>query len=403
MDEYSPNLQLGHSLPKRRLGFDSSVPDVDRLAGLHKAEIQTPRTSHFTAHSHRAEPMEFASSSPVSSPPRPNSPAFTSTTSSSATRVELTPLKFLKKVNYLESPHTMATELLSGSDHSFSPKLSPSLSGSPKVYLSPVEEIPYLPDVKESLLYKPDLLQSPKSPSRAAHLHERSSKRPIPYPSRQLPLDIQVFVIFFVLNRSYMIHLKHEDVISNGLSQMNVDTLYKAFKAVLASHEVTCLQVATSLWQVECAERMTALNQALHKENRAHLNIKDEQLKKIRNFFSECHRAEIDDDTIYPQAVYDDECEMLRTITTQADLVSRCLGPGARRELLASTGEGPYLPRFVGTLKNRDSITHTLGGGYTDTGTDMDSDSNSDSNHGEEDHHHHGGQPGPQRLFGMQL
>ncbi|KAG1784682.1 uncharacterized protein HD556DRAFT_1314857 [Suillus plorans] len=128
---------------------------------------------------------------------------------------------------------------------------------------------------------------------------------------------------------------------------MNVDTLYKAFKAVLASREVTHLQVATSLWQVECTECMTALNQALHKENRAHLNIKNEQLKKIRNFFSERHRAEIDDNTNYPQAVYDNECEMLYAITTQADLVSRCLGPGARHELLASTGEGPYLPRFL--------------------------------------------------------
>ncbi|KAG1789572.1 hypothetical protein EV424DRAFT_1550140 [Suillus variegatus] len=286
--------------------------------------------------------MEFASSSPVSSPPRPSSPAFTSTTSSSATRVELTPLKFFKKVNYPESPHTMATELLSGSDRSFSPKLSPSLSGSPKAYLSPVEEIPYLPDVKESLLYKPNLSQSPKSPSRAAHLHERSSKRPIPYPSRQLPFDIRLTTR--IAGRGHEPDFtteqlqEHEDVISNGLLQMNIDTLYKAFKAVLASHEVTRLQVATSLWQVECAERMTALNQALHQENRARLNTKDEQLKKIRNFFSERRRAETDDDTNYPQAVYDDECEMLHAITAQADLVSRCLGPGARHELLASTG-----------------------------------------------------------------
>ncbi|KAG2121047.1 uncharacterized protein F5147DRAFT_647392 [Suillus discolor] len=169
---------------------------------------------------------------------------------------------------------------------------------------------------------------------------------------------------------------------------MNVDTLYKVFKAVLASHEVTRLQVETSLWQVECAEHMTALNQALHKENRARLNIKDEQLKKIRNFFSERHHTEIDDDTNYPQAIYDDECEMLRAITTQADLVSRCLGPGARRELLASTGEGPYLPRFVGTLKNRDSITHALGGGCMDAGTDMDSNSDFDSDHGKDDDDH---------------
>ncbi|KAG1813773.1 hypothetical protein EV424DRAFT_1348931 [Suillus variegatus] len=183
---------------------------------------------------------------------------------------------------------------------------------------------------------------------------------------------------------------------------MNVDMLYKAFKAVLASCEVTHLQVAISLWQVECAEHMTALNQVLHQENRARLNMKDEQLKKIRNFFSECHRTETDDNTNYPQAIYDDECEMLRAITAQADLISKCLGPGARHELLASTGEGPYLPRFVGTLKNRDSIAHALGGGCTDASTDTDSDTDSDSDHGKDDDYH-SRQLGQQCSFGMQF
>ncbi|KAG1862306.1 hypothetical protein F4604DRAFT_1921782 [Suillus subluteus] len=344
--------------------------------------------------------MELASSSPASSPPQPSSPTFTSTTSSSATRVELTPLEIFKKVDYPELPHNMTTALLSGSDCSLSPKLPPSLSGSPNVCLSPVEEIPYLPDVKESLLYKPGLIQSPKSPSRAAHLRERSSKRHIPY-HRPFPLELRLAkrVTGRVHEPDFTPEQlqEHEDAISSGLSRMSFDTLYKAFRALLAGREAVRHEVATSLWQVEYSERMTAFNKALHQENKDRLNMKDEQLKKIRNLFSGRDRTEIDDDTDYLQAVYNDECEMLRAITTQAEIVSRRLGSRAKRELLASTGEAPYLPRFVGTLPNKDSITHVLRGDFTDAGTDTDTDSDNDFG---EDGDYRGEWPG---QCGMQL
>ncbi|KAG1852723.1 hypothetical protein F4604DRAFT_1933599 [Suillus subluteus] len=246
--------------------------------------------------------MELVSSSPASSPPQPSSPAFTSTTSSSATCVELTPLEIFKKVDYSELPHNMTTALLSGSDCSLSPKLSPSLSGSPDVRLSPVEEIPYLSDVKESLLYKPGLIQSPKSPSRTAHLRERSSKRHIPYPHRPSPLELRLAkrVTGQVRKPDFTPEQlqEHEDAISSGLSRMSFDTLYKAFRALLAGREAVHHEVATSLWQVKYSERMTAFNKALHQENKDRLNMKDEQLKKIRNLFSGRDRMEIDDDTI---------------------------------------------------------------------------------------------------------
>ncbi|KAG2105171.1 hypothetical protein BD769DRAFT_1393330 [Suillus cothurnatus] len=80
----------------------------------------------------------------------------------------------------------------------------------------------------------------------------------------------------------------------------------------------------------------------------------------------------------YHQAIYNDECKMLCAITTQAEIISKCLGSCARRDLLASTGEAPYLPRFVETLHNRDSITHVLHSGFTDAGTNTDTDTNSD-------------------------
>ncbi|KAG2121527.1 hypothetical protein BD769DRAFT_1390093 [Suillus cothurnatus] len=156
----------------------------------------------------------------------------------------------------------MTTALLSGSDCSLSPKLSPSLPSSPKVYVSPVEEIPYLPDVHESLLYKPSLIQSSRSPSRATHLHERSSKRHIPYPLRPSPLEVhlanrvtgQVHEPDFTLEQLQKSIQKHKDTISGGLLQMSYATLYKVFEALLAGHEAIRHEVATSLWQVEYSE-----------------------------------------------------------------------------------------------------------------------------------------------------
>ncbi|KAG1777084.1 hypothetical protein EV702DRAFT_1197745 [Suillus placidus] len=281
----------------------------------------------------------------------------------------------------------MATELLSGSDYSFSPKLSP--SPSPKIHLSPVEEVPYLPD----------------SPSRAAYLHERASKRPIPYPSKSSPLEIRLanHITGRVCEPNFTTSQlqEHEEAISSGLSRMSFDTVYKAFKAVLASRKAARLQVATSLWQVEYSERMIAFNRTLHQENRDHLLIKDEQLKKIRNLFSERNHTDIEDGMDYIQAAYNDECEMLRAITAQADLMSRRLGPHAKHELLASTGQSPYLPSLVGTLENRDSITHALwGGDSTDAGTDTDTDSDADSGEEEDDR---SGRLEYQRSCGIQL
>ncbi|KAG2364149.1 hypothetical protein BDR07DRAFT_1482870 [Suillus spraguei] len=271
--------------------------------------------------------------------------------------------------------------------------MSPCSSGSPSF-----SKIPYLPDVKESLLYQPNALQSPKLPSWTAYLHEKSSKRHVPYPLRPSPLELwfancvtgQVCQPDFTPEQLQ----EHEDTISSGLSQMSFDTLYKAFKAVLANREATCHEVVTSLLQVEYSQCMTAFSEALHQENKDCLYLKDEQPKKIRNLFSEHDRTEIDDNKNYLQAIYNDECEMLRAITTQAEVISKRLGSRAKHDLLASTGEAPYLPHFINTLNDRDSITHALCNGFTDASTDT----NSNSDFGKEEDN---GRPGQHRLCSM--
>jgi hypothetical protein len=154
--------------------------------------------------------MEFAPSSPANSPPRTCSPA--PTNSSSATRVEPGSLDFNKKTNHLNSPHLMTSEIGSASD-----------VGSPRVPLSPVDEVPKPPEARQSVLYtvpkSPNAkwntihrrLKSPPNPRnksppgygrslaklsispsrRGRHTLERMSKNHIPGSSRPAPLELR--------------------------------------------------------------------------------------------------------------------------------------------------------------------------------------------------------------------
>ncbi|KAG2040941.1 hypothetical protein BDR03DRAFT_1007711 [Suillus americanus] len=154
--------------------------------------------------------MEFAPSSPANSPPRTCSPAPTNL--SSATRVEPGSLDFNKKTNHLNSPHLMTSEIGSASD-----------VGSPRVPLSPVDEVPKPPEARQSVLYtvpkSPNAkrntiyrcLKSPPNPRnksppgygkslaklsispsrRGRHTLERMSKNHIPCSSRPAPLELR--------------------------------------------------------------------------------------------------------------------------------------------------------------------------------------------------------------------
>ncbi|KAG2045897.1 hypothetical protein BDR06DRAFT_1015207 [Suillus hirtellus] len=148
------------------------------------------------------------------------------------------------------------------------------------------------------------------------------SRKHQPYPLHPAPLELQFAA--HVTGRVCQPELTPEETEQNeqlaerGLSQLSLATLYKAYKAKLASCETAhqCLLMTT--WEIEEAEHYTAFLEALHVKSKWFLELEDAKLEKMREWFSSCNLTEVADDTNYLQAVYDDECEILRSLSTQA-------------------------------------------------------------------------------------
>ncbi|KAG2085486.1 hypothetical protein BD769DRAFT_1338872, partial [Suillus cothurnatus] len=67
-----------------------------------------------------------------------------------------------------------------------------------------------------------------------------------------------------------------------GLSQLSLATLYKVFKAKLASHEAARQRLLMTTWELEEAERYTSFLEAYHAENKQQLGLEDAKLEKMR-------------------------------------------------------------------------------------------------------------------------
>ncbi|KAG0700278.1 hypothetical protein DFH29DRAFT_1001263 [Suillus ampliporus] len=340
--------------------------------------------------------MEFVPSSPVPSPPRSSSPA--PTNSSSATRVEPPSSDFFKKTShsYRDSPHVMTSEIGSGSD-----------TGSLHIPLSPVDEVPKPPGAKQSLLYKSpnrslsyrQLLKSPlcrgkpdhkspswkgnhglklfTSPSRCGqYLRERSSKQHIPYALHPAPLELR-----FAARASGRgckpeftaeeIH-EREDAMFRGFSQLSFATLYSLFKSKLAGREAAHQRLVTMAWELEESERFTTFLDGVQRENKNRLLFSDEELKQIRNTFCDQTQEQIDDDTNYLQAIYEDDCEILRAVAAQAEVLSKHLGSRVKEDVLGSMGESSHSPQFVGPSSNTDDSMDDDEGTGDDEGDEED-------------------------------
>lgn len=124
----------------------------------------------------------------------------------------------------------------------------------------------------------------------------------------------------------------------SGLSHMSSSTLYKGYKAKLAAREAARQRLLLTAWEIEEAERFSTFLQAIHTENEGQFGLAEEELQCFRRVFSHRGQGEVDDDRGYLQAVYEDECEILRVIGVQAEQVAKILGKHVKQSFLRSDG-----------------------------------------------------------------
>ncbi|KAG1742147.1 hypothetical protein EDB19DRAFT_1827799 [Suillus lakei] len=186
---------------------------------------------------------------------------------------------------------------------------------------------------------------------RGQHILERMSKNHIPYASRPTPLELRFAAR--VSGRG-----SRPEFTANEVRE-------------LAGREAARQRLVTTTWELKASERYTTFLNGLQRENRNSLISSDEELKRIRNVFSDRSQQDLDDDINYLQAVYDDDCEILRAVAAQADVLKRHLGSRVKDDVLLGTmGESSHTPRFIGKAPGTDDSMYDDG----DSGDDDDQD-----------------------------
>ncbi|KAG1798705.1 hypothetical protein EV424DRAFT_1352499 [Suillus variegatus] len=124
---------------------------------------------------------------------------------------------------------------------------------------------------------------------------------------------------------------------------MHPSTLYKGYQAQLAARETA--------WEIKETECFIIFLNAIHADNEDQLKLTDDQLHAFRNLFSERDCVDVDDDRDYLQAVYEDECEILKIVTSQAEHVAKVIGSRVGKAFQHGVGasrSSSLQPGFVG-------------------------------------------------------
>ncbi|KAG2110107.1 hypothetical protein DEU56DRAFT_920234 [Suillus clintonianus] len=156
---------------------------------------------------------------------------------------------------------------------------------------------------------------------------------------------------------------KFQEQLESGLSQMTTATLYKGYKAKLASREVARQRMVLATWEIDEAAQYEELLIAIYGEN--------EQRRKL------------EDDRKYLQAVFEDECEILRITSAQTDQVATLLNSRVKHAFLKPAAAFPLHPNgglsCIGTREPSEHSDPDLSdGSYADLPPD-------DSDHDSED------------------
>ncbi|KAG1731874.1 hypothetical protein EDD22DRAFT_852821 [Suillus occidentalis] len=183
-------------------------------------------------------------------------------------------------------------------------------------------------EVKESLFSRHGKRSRSLSPHKQ-FTRKKSSKTSFPYPVNPAPSELRyaarVMNLKFQPELSLEATKKLEEQLESGLSQMSTLTLYKGYKAKLATHEVARQCMLLTTWEIEEADRHSIFLNDIHAENEGQFKSAEQELQCYRKIFSQHGQAELGDDRKYLQAVYQDESDALRVISTQTDQVAKLL------------------------------------------------------------------------------
>ncbi|KAG1842447.1 hypothetical protein C8R48DRAFT_679003 [Suillus tomentosus] len=192
----------------------------------------------------------------------------------------------------------------------------------------------------DSIFFDPSKSPNPRCAARRQFIHNRMMRKQRPYPVYPAPIEVRYAARVMGQERkpyvSLETFLQHIGYLENGLAQLRSSTLYKGYKAKLAARETARQRLVVTAWEIEESERFTAFLDALHSENEERLGFADEELQNFRRIFSERDRTEVDDDRDYLQAIYEDECEILRVTSAQAEQISKILGSRTKDAFLQS-------------------------------------------------------------------
>ncbi|KAG1891599.1 uncharacterized protein F5891DRAFT_1197652 [Suillus fuscotomentosus] len=211
------------------------------------------------------------------------------------------------------------------------------------------------PGLKESLMYFPAKSLVPTSTAHQRSTGNRNSRKYLPYPPDPLPLELRYAGQF--MSRGYQLDFspeameKLEEQLENGLSQMKTATLYKGYKAKLLTREVARQRLFLSTLEAEEADLTACYADAIRAENKECFGSAEEELQRYRSHFSQCGHLEADDDRNYLQAVYEDECRILRTVNIQTDQVAKILDKCIAQSLTDCTGYFPMRHRFCNEVQ----------------------------------------------------
>ncbi|KAG1805607.1 hypothetical protein EV424DRAFT_1544331 [Suillus variegatus] len=277
------------------------------------------------SHSQPSSPSRVSSPPPPSSSPSPpspsNSPPSSPLSSGCATTPETSLFYFSSKSG--SSPNTMNSDLCT-SPLSTRPERTPG---------SPAKET-------DSIFFDPSRPLNPERAARRRFIQDRIKRKQHPYSVYSAPIEVRYAARVMGRDRdpyvSFETLLQHFGLLENGLAQLRSSTLYKGYKAKLAARETARQRLVVTAWEIEESERFTAFLDALHDENKERLGFADRELQSFRSIFSDRGCKEVEDDRDYLQAIYEDECEVLRVTSAQAEQISKILGSRTKDAFLQS-------------------------------------------------------------------